>query len=294
MILSLGLSLLVLAAVLVELIVPDSTRFHNGWYIVAIASLAVMLALRARKHFAPLRTANGRVGFILASFGVGGVALAGVAFGLFAPDPQTVAGAPGATVSVENVALHFPLATDVGSSRSLDGSAFLDPVPRTVVGVDVTDSAGRHLTITQPTGAAFLSPILLMQSTQTIGSLTVPYDSFAVPALHRVAKAVLLDRAALSQMPALATSDADGAVLFDVEDENEVPVPHGIGVALDGQSARLGGLILRPHLLSYPAIRVLPLPNPWIVGFGTLAAIVGFVFVGIDARNPLDVKAPLA
>jgi hypothetical protein len=278
-----ALACAVLCAVAIELIVPGANLYHTGWYNVAIAAVAIVLAVRVRKIVRASRTSRARTGVIVAGFGVAAVALAGVSCGLFAPDPQTIVGAPGTTVNVEGIPVHFPLVQDGPPARSYRGSFLLDPQPRTVVSVDVADAEGRHLTTTQPTGAAFLSPVLLMQSTQAFGGFTLPYDTFFVPAAHRIVKAVLLTPEAVANMPALAGTNA--VMLFDVEDEREMEIPHGIGVARDGVATLLGGLMLRPHLLDYPAMRLIALPSPLIVILGSIAAVLGLIILALDARR---------
>ena len=67
-------------------------------------------------------------------------------------------------------------------------------MPRNVVYVEARDPRGNRLTITQPTGTVFLSPVLLMQHRQTIAGMDLPFDSFNVPAARRVVKAVSLRR----------------------------------------------------------------------------------------------------
>ncbi len=267
------LTIVLLAAVTVELLAPGAGIYQSGWYNVALAALGIVLAMRVRGIARSAQTPRARFGLGLVGFGTAAVALAGISFGLFAPDPQTVVGAPGATLNVNGVALHFPLVHEGDPPTGYRGSFLLKPQARTVVSVDVADAAGRHLTTTQPTGASFLSPVLLMQANQNIGGFDLPYDTFAVPAAHRIVKAVLLTQEAIAHMPALAGTNA--AVLFDVEDEREVQVPHGIGVAPDGVPTVLGGLMLRAHLLDYPAIRVIALPNPLVVLPGLIAALVG-------------------
>jgi len=281
-IVSLILAALIVLATAVELVVPGAKLYNTGWYNVVLAALVIVLMLRVRKAFSAGRSGRGRTGAILAAFGVAAVGVAGVSFGLFAPDPQTIVGAPGSSVSVEGVTLRFPLIDEGLPSRSLSGSYLLEPVPRTVVRVEVADAAGRHLTTTQPTGVAFLSPVLLMQSTQSIAGIELPYDTFAVPAAHRIVKTVLLTQQAISNMPTLA--GIGQAVLFDVEDENETEVRGGIGVAPAGVTKLLGGLRLQANLVSYPAIRMIGLPNPLVVVLGILAAIVGITMLVLDLR----------
>jgi hypothetical protein len=270
------LPVLVVLGVVVEIVVPDRAVYHAGWYNVAIAAFAVWAIVSARR--APL-----------IAFGVGAIAFAGIASGLLGPDTRTVIGAPDTSVRVDEAGgtLAFPLAQadpavtlvrgrraqPIGARR-YTATALLRSVPRTVVAIDAFDTRGAHLTITQPTGSAFLSPVLLMQDSQPIAGLTVPFDSFAVPAAHRIVKAVVLSAAQLASMP--NTTSAKGpAVIFDVEDETGASIPHAIGIASDGQLVELAGLRLRPRVLTYPAVEVISIPDLAVVGAGLLAILIG-------------------
>jgi hypothetical protein len=270
------LTVLVVVGVVVEIVVPDRAVYHAGWYNIVIAACAVWAVASTRR-------------MPLIAFGVGAIAFAGIASGLLGPDTRTVVGAPDTSVRVDEAGgtLAFPapqadphVMLQSGSSaqpigaRRYTASALLRSVPRTVVAVDVSDARGAHLTITQPTGSAFLSPVLLMQNTQTIAGFDLPYDVFAVPASHRIVKAVLFSSAQAASMPALAATHSP-VVLFDLEDDTGVSIPGGIGVAPDGRSITLGGLRLRPRVLTYPAVEVTSIPDLAVVGAGLLAIFIG-------------------
>ena len=145
-------------------------------------------------------------------------------------------------------------------SYTLTANAALRSVPRTVVEVDARDARGGHLTITQPNGSAFLSPVLLMQSTQTIYGLTLPFDSFALPGVHRIVKAVLFSQQEAASLPTLA-AQGGAVVLFDMEDETGNELPHAIAIARDEQPARIQNVVLTPKILTYPAIMVAATPD---------------------------------
>jgi hypothetical protein len=260
-----------------QILVPSRALFHTGWYNVALAALAVSAVIGLRR--APL-----------IAFGVAVIAFAGIASGLLGPDPRTVVGAPGASVRVNEAGgtLVFPLVQADAStvmlergpsavpidSRRFTATALLRTVPRSVVAIDAFDRRGAHLTITQPTGSAFLSPVLLMENTQNIDGLDLPYDSFAVPAAHRIVKAVLFSQAQAASLPALASASGP-VVLFDLEDDTGVSIPHGIGIARDGETVVLGGLRLRPAVIAYPAIEVIAIPDLAVVAAGALAILIG-------------------
>ena len=270
-------SALVVIGVGAQILVPGRPIYHTGWYNVTLAALAVwaILGLRHRP---------------LIAFGVAIIAFAGIASGLLGPDVRTVIGAPGASVRVDEAGgtLVFPLAQADAPSvmlergpsaqpigdRRFTATALLRRVPRSVVAIAAFDERGAHLTITQPTGSAFLSPVLLMENTQNIDGLDLPFDSFAVPAAHRIVRAVLFSQAQAASMPALASAHAP-VVLFELEDDTGVSVPHGIGIARDGDSVALGGLRLHPNVLTYPAIEVISIPDLAVVAAGALVILIG-------------------
>ena len=90
---------------------------------------------------------------------------------------------------------HVAVSRPIGAEN-----AIVQEIPRTVVAVKAFDARGNHLTITQPQGAVFLSPVLMMQHEQTISGLRVPFDSFNVPAAQRVVKALLFSPAEAAVM----------------------------------------------------------------------------------------------
>ncbi len=272
-----ALRVLVIIGVAAQILVPDRAMFHAGWYSVGLAALASWAVIVTRRQ-------------PLIAFGIAVIAFAGVASGLLGPDPRTVIGAPGASVRVDEAGgtLLFPLAQgdaptvtlERGSSaksigaRRFTATALLRSVPRSVVAIQAFDQRGAHLTITQPTGSAFLSPVLLMETTQNINGLNLPYDTFAVPAAHRIVRAVLFSQAQAASMPVLAGAHAP-VILFDLEDDTGASLPHGIGIAPDGGSALLGGLRLRPTVLTYPAIEVISIPDLMVVAAGAFAILIG-------------------
>jgi hypothetical protein len=283
---------LILVLVLVEYAAPGRDLYHYGWYNVLVAAVAVWM-LAVTPAAVKALSARARAGVWLFSLGIAAVAFAGVTSGLLAPDNQTIVGAPGSSVPVAQAGgtLVFPLAQDAddasvmlehGSGASPVGrerftmNALLRAADRTVVAIDARDARGAHLTITQPTGAAFLSPVLLMQQQQTIGGLSLPYDSFALPGVHRIVKTVLFSAAQAGALPALAGANGP-VVLFDLEDETGTSIPHGISIAPSGRTVTIAAIRLTPRVLSYPAIGVIAVPNVAVVAAGILAAAIGLV-----------------
>lgn len=276
---------IVVAAVVAELVIPGRAVYHAGWFNVALIALAISCIVSVRKTYARTHDRRGRISLAAIALGAGVAAAAGAASGLLAPDNRTIVGAPGQNVAVEdlNATLQFPLvagrngtASSFGAvvvlsrpgrrpiplgARGRDvGNAIVSAAPRDVVYVEARDLAGDRLTITQPAGSVFLSPVLLMQQTQTIAGLTLPFDSFALPAAHRVAKAVLFSVQQAATLRGLSGSAPAPAVLFAVEDENGRSLPHAIAIARDGGSVVVGGLRFHATVLPYPAVHVAAAP----------------------------------
>ena len=132
---------------------------------------------------------------------------------------------------------------------------------RDVTYVEARDLRGNRLTVTQPTGSAFLSPVLLMERRQTIAGMDLPYDSFNVPAARRVVKAVLYN----------------GAVLFAVDDADDRPLRNAIAMSFGGKAVSVGGLSLRGVVEQYPAVEVVAVPNTVAAGLGSLLVFGGLL-----------------
>lgn len=270
--------------VLAQDVYPGQAVYHYGWYNAVNAALAAIAALQLRRL--------GNRGAVVAMFGTATVVVAGVASGLMGPDTQLVVGAPGSSVRNDDAGgtFVFPLAADapvllqrgnsvtvIGSGRRYTAGFVLWRQPRTVVYVDAADAQGDHLTITQPTNASFLSPVLLMQQSTTIAGMDVNVDTFSVPAKRLTVRALLFT----PQQAALLRSDppiADkAAVLFQVSDALDRQVPGGIGLAASGQTAAIGGLRLRGNVGAYAAIVLASAPYVPVLVLGLLALVAGAV-----------------
>jgi hypothetical protein len=155
------------------------------------------------------------------------------------------------------------------------GSFILRGLPRSVAYVEVRDARGGRLTVTQPMGAAFLSPVLLMEHRQNIAGLDLPFDSFNVPAARRVVKAVLFTPAQADMVLQGRARAGEPAVLFAVDDENDRLLAHGIVLSDGGRAVRAGGLLLRATVATYPAVEVVSSPNLIASGIGLLLVLAG-------------------
>lgn len=271
-----------LLALLWSYALPESPALHYGWVSAALIALTAWGWYRSKPRSAAMFALNGGAAMLTFAF---------AANGLLAPDAQQIVGAPGqdARVSGESFLIRFP-GVDAAGTRSqpvqlVRGSRVdaIEPVritfdrrfrlaERDCVYVQAFDARGGSLTITQPTGAVFLSPVLLMQQRQAIANLTVPFDSFAVPAVHRIVKAVLFTAA---QSAALHAQSSGLSILFAVDDQNDVPLPHAISMTGNGQRVSVGGVQLRGVAFSYPAVVCSSIPNVLAVCAGLLVLFAG-------------------
>jgi hypothetical protein len=299
-------TLLVCATALAEILFPGHDYpYHAGWFNVTLVVVWVFAAWRART---PLQNASAttvtRVALAAALLGSGMACVATVASGLLGPDARTAIGAPGQRLQLTETGdwLEFPLTgaspqtppvvlqsgnAIVSIDRTRQVGAFVfRTIPRSVVSIDARDGAGNRLTITQPDGTSFLSPVLLMTQTQNISGLNLPFDGFSVPAAKRNVKAVLFSAQAAAAMRALAP-ESGPAVLFAVDDERGQPVAHGIGLSAAGRAVNAGGLFLAATVLQYPAIQIVSAPPALPVRLGTLLTLAGIVAATVwRSRSP--------
>lgn len=289
------------AAAIVEIAVPGRDVYHAGWFNVCSIALGVVAIALARPALARARSNAARGAIAATALGAAIAALAVAASGLLAPDSRTVVGAPGQRVRVDDLggslffpqagaATQSPVANDVffdrtgrtpaaiGNRGRYVGAFVLRPQPRTVVFIDARDRRGASLTVTQPSGAVFLSPVLLMQQHQTIAGFDVPYDSFAVPAAHRLVRAVLFTPQQAAMMPGLE-GGAGPAVLFAVDDENDRPLPRGIDAARSGATVGIDGLLLRALVVEFPAVDIVSIP-PLPAVLASIVLILGGLLLG--------------
>ena len=271
---------------------PGNPLFHKGWYNVIDAALLIVAAYQPRKN-------------LIALCGAGLVVIAGVASGLMGPDTHTVIGAPGATVSDDQIgsAFIFPLAQPGGDTRWLTvllqngppaiaigsrryaGGLVTWQTPRVAVWVSAGDRAGNALTITQPSGATFLSPVLSMQQTTTIAGMRVQYDSFAVPAMRKTVKAVYFGPDQAARLGPQAPPPGEPAILFAVADRADRPVAHGIGIVANGAQRVIGGLRLGARAAEFPAIVVASAPYLPALFLGAILLLAGAARTAYRSRT---------
>lgn len=253
--------------------------YHFGWYNVLDGALFVLALLRRRALTRRNSSTASRSALLL--FGCGIVVLAGVASGLMGTNTHAVIGAPGATVYDPSTATSFvfplraqgairmPAGFDAGNSR-YSGGLVLTRFLRPVVMVAAADDHGNSLTLTQPSNASFLSPVLLMQQKTVIAGMPVRFDTFSIPAKRRSVKAVLFSVREASQLRTEPPIEGRPAVLFDV-------IPGGIGIAASGASVAIAGLRLTARVQRYPAVRVASAPYLPVLLAGLLIGIAGAI-----------------
>lgn len=252
---------------IVQEIVPGRPTYHYGWYNALEAALVIVALYGIRKRAA---------GEQLAGAGTVLVVLAGVAAGLMGPDTQTIVGAPGATIATQEYgAIRFPL--DAGSipARRYGLQAIFSAVPREVVHVTASDAQGNHLTLTQPSGSTFLSPVLLMQQTAEIAGRTLRTDEFSLPALARSVKAVYFSPAQIAGMRPPGIAPGSAAVLFDMTDSKGRSIAHGLNLIASGTQGNVAGIVLRPDVEEFPAIEAASAPLLPLVAIGLLVFAAG-------------------
>jgi|GEM_PF-1177802 len=293
----------VFAAVLAELAFPTAAFVHATWWILLLAAIVLLGSIRILRSLRRLPRRRSRAAALLALAALLVAGAAGFSNSLFAPDPRTIVAVPGARVSLPELGatLVFPDLDRVGgrvvvarggSTESVScrhglyvAATLLRCRERTVVAVSAETLAGVHLTVTQPTGSTFLSPVLLMQHTQEIAGFDLPFDSFAVPAVHRVVKVVLFTAA---QAQLLRGGSAHRTVLFAVDDSLGRTLRDSLGLVANGERKRVADLLLQPRIHRYPAIEVLAVPSLPALGLALLAALaaLGFWLFGSRAGDP--------
>jgi hypothetical protein len=291
------LAIAVAGAVVAEIFFPGRTLYHAGWFNVTLVAVAIASLLSARAEAGGVPDAMQRYGIVAIGVGTAIAGFAAAASGLLGPDDVTIVGAPGASVRADDLGatLAFPFARAqsqvtedpvmlqrpgwpplaIGARGRDTGNFIVRTMPRSVVYVDARDARGGHLTITQPSGAAFLSPVLLMQQHQPISGMDLPYDSFSIPAAHRSVKAVLFTPQEASMMRGMEGA-ATWAVLFAVDDGSGRQLPGGIVLARDGESVSVGGVQLRADVMLYPAVTAASVPSLPATIIGVLLIAGGF------------------
>lgn len=158
--------------------------------------------------------------------------------------------------------------------------------PHVVATIEARGMGGDRLTITQPLGSRFLSPMLTFPSTTEVAGLPLPTDLFAIPAHGRTVRAFLVTTALMRDSRIARMSGGRAGVLWAVEDRNGRSLVHGIGFAGDGSPTRLADVVLMPHLGLFPALRVASVPEPLPMIIGLTAYVMGGATLAYRRRFP--------
>ena len=293
-------ALVSVAGVLAQDVAPQWSGFHTWQYAAMLGLGAVAIGSYA---LAARRGEDGTIGarLVVAMVGALVVVAAGIASGLLGPDTEVVSRAPGTVAPLGDVgaAAFFPIADaaaiargdshvilrrrgadpiDVApGARRFVGATEVELTPRTAAYVEARTTAGEHLTITQPTNPAFLSPVLLFTQQIELAGKLLPADSFAIPALHRQVKAFYFASGAPGATGvAHGQPEGTASVLFAVDADDGRLVPGGIGFAPAGKIVDLGGLRLRATLGSYPALAISAVPLTPALLLGCTLVVAGF------------------
>jgi hypothetical protein len=283
---------------------PAWAGFHTWEY-------ATLLAIVAAAAFSHARRVNDLAG-LLGLLGALVIVAAGLGSGLLGPDTEIVARAPGTVAPLPDVgaAAFFPnadapaiasgaaaivlrrrtgAAIDVApGERRFLGATELQLVPQVAAYIEARDRRGEHLTITQPTNAAFLSPVLLFAERVPVAGKLLPADGFAVPAARRQVKAFYFSKADSQAAQARGMAGVE-SLLFAVDDEGGRLVRGAIGFARSGSTVELGGLRLKPTLGSYPALAISAVPYPPALAIGGLLFMAGLALSFAGGRNVLGI-----
>jgi len=306
-------ALAVIALVLAQYVVPTWPGFHTWQYSAALALGAIALigyVVNASKR----KEGEAGMRLIVAMLGALVVCAAGVASGLLGPDSETIARGPGTVLPLPDVgaAAFFPNvdaaalargdervvlrrknggSLDLGpGERRLLGSAAVESKPRLAAYIEARDPGNDHLTITQPTSVAFLSPVLLFPQTVAIDGKIYPADAFALPAIHRQVRALYFSKEAAASTHRSTVAGSD-AMLLAVDDDANRSIKGGIGFATSGTEITLGGARLTPTIGTYPILVISAVPFPLALALGGLLFIVGLVYAFVPLRR---VRVPAA
>lgn len=314
---ALAVSVVCIGLVVAQDVAPLADFFHTWQYATALALGALVLIAYAN---AALKGQDGMLGkrCTLAIAGALVVTLTGIVSGLLGPDTQRVTHAPGTVAPIPDLhAAAFFTAADAQSiaagnapivirrpghrdvevgpnERRFLQSSVLLLQPTHAAFVEVRDASGDRLTVTQPTNASFLSPVLLFPNEQEIAGKKLPFDTFAVPALQRVVKTVYLPGEMTTSLRVPPSYAGKPALLFAVDDDRGSS--HGIAIAPDGLDVTIAGMRLRGTIGSYPTLVVASAPEPIALAAGVALFLAGitWMLIGFVAGRPaaLTVKSP--
>jgi hypothetical protein len=306
---ALAVAAIAIALVVAQDLYPATALYHTWQYALALAiALVVVLAYANGAR----RNDDGVVGkrLLIAMAGAAIVGVAGLASGLLGPDTASVAGTPGTVVPVPALgAAAFFSAADAdsiargagsvtlrrrnapeialaGSARRVTGESLLYLEPHPAAYVDLADERGAHLTVTQPSNTSFLSPVLLFRERQRIGSLDVPFDTFAAPSKHRILRALYFTPADLAQFGHASARGIDTSrTALVVTAADDAGKPLGITLVGSGKEAVLAGLRVRATIGEYPLLAVASAPPTWALIAGVVLFLAGIAWSALPPRG---------
>src|SRR6202165_447486 len=286
-VLTLVVSLGVLAVATVTELQPYLATIHRWGYTLAAALGGLFLIFQAVQFFRAWPSAPGFAALAC----LGGIVIAASYVGaeLFVGPPQRVSAAPGQVYHPPRSAtlsLTFP-PVDAGrfapnaeiarvTLNSGDAASLLAPdeirrvhsyVFRSVAWpaayVIARSAKGRSQTVTQPTGVAFVSPVLQFPGIDVDG---LPLDEFAVPALHR--------EVAVKYYAVLRSRGIDIPLLqLQIKEENGGPL--FTGVAVSGRSLAKAGVALTFAVGRYPGGGMGGVPGSLLYFSGAAFVVIG-------------------
>ena len=297
--LSWGLAGFALLWSLLPYVFAESTFVHTQTYAVVIV---IVLFVMVRMVIMHLKAGTELIAPREETIALAGVSLASIAAllcCLLAPATIEITGSAGQTIALAEHAasLQFPIAAvapadlgdmhvqlQIGAGRTLSigshvpllvGDSMFFLHAKTVATIKVRGAGGDTLTITQPAGSAFLSPMLVFPKMTSIAELTLPSDEFAIPARDHMVRAFLVTSALMRDPRIAKMSNGTPGVLFSVDDAGGKPLDHGIGFAADGLPEQLADVVLTPKLGYFPNVNIASVPQPLAVLIGIVAYVFG-------------------
>lgn len=290
--LSVALAIAVAAAATVAELRPFSALVHNWLFALGVALAGAVLFLRG------LGGVRARPSLALAKFGsalLAGAVLHGAFVG---GDPQRVPAVPGQVFRPPHslsVAVAFPeirngdleagrqqaavglvdgaLTHELRSGdESRVGPYVFEVAQGPLAHVAVTSASGSPQTITQPNGAAFVSPYLAFVG-ESNGH---PVDLFAVPALHRLVTVVYY-----SGLPSRGINIP--FLLLRIKEENGGVL--GEGVAVSAKPIAKSGMVMRFLLGTYPAVSIAGAPARLPFALGMTMVCLGLGGFALKVRG---------
>jgi hypothetical protein len=301
-----ALALIAIAATLAQDVAPGLDAYHSWQYATGLAFAALVLLAALWRALRSGRSGGRRFAFALA--GALTVTIGGLASGLLGPDTITVRGIPGTVTPVPDlgVAAFFgqtdaagiaagnagitlrsrgAAPVDIEAGHPIYGSMSVEYlVPAPAAFIDAHDAHGNHLTVTQPQGAAFLSPILLFPNEQPIHDKPFPIDTFAVPAFARVVRTLYFSVADEKMFPNVHFNVP--IVLFSMTGDDGAQV--GITIAQSQKPVTLGGITLEATIGTYPRLAVASAPPLAASSIGIAAFVAGLGALSMAKRKRIE------